>query len=149
VSATETASTSASGWRCPRCNRAFERTRQAHSCRTVSLEDHLRHGPIVQALFDRLVNEVERQIGRCEVVSLPCCIHLRGTYDFLAVLPKRDRLEVRFTLERRVESPRIDRSEQTSRAGHKHRLYLVAPEDVDAEFLGWVAEAYRLREALA
>jgi hypothetical protein len=147
MSATETAATSDAGWRCPRCHRAFERTRQVHSCRTVSLEHHLRHGADVQALFDRLVSEVERQVGPCEAVSLPCCIHLRGTYDFLAVLPKRDRLEVRFTLEREVKSSRIDRSERTSSAGHKHRVHLVSSEDIDAEFLGWVAEAFHLREA--
>jgi hypothetical protein len=147
MSPTQTAPTSDAGWRCPRCGRPFARARQAHSCRTVSLEHHLRHGAAVQALFDRLVHEVEREVGRCEVVSLPCCIHLRGTYDFLAVLPRRDRLEVRFTLARRVESPRIDRSEQTSRAGQKHRVSLASQEDIDAEFLGWVEEAYHLRVA--
>jgi hypothetical protein len=147
MSTTETAPTADAGWRCPRCDRTFARARQAHSCRTVSLEHHLRHGAVIQALFDRLVGEVERQVGRCEVVSLPCCIHLRGTYDFLAVLPKRDRLEVRFTLARRVVSPRIDRSEQTSRTGHKHRLHLASQEDIDAELLGWIAEAYGRQEA--
>jgi hypothetical protein len=83
--------------------------------------------------------------NRAELVSLPCCIHLAATDDFLAVLPKRDRLEIRFTLHRRLDSPRIRACSQTSRTSYKHSIDVSQVEDIDAELLGWLREAYRLR----
>jgi hypothetical protein len=44
-----------------------------------------------RAHFEHLVDEVNSKVGRCEVLSLPCCIHLVGKFDFLAVLAKKER----------------------------------------------------------
>jgi hypothetical protein len=80
-------------WRCPRCNRAFAR-------KAAQLPDRERRGALrTQGCRPRpLRSTAEGAVysGRKLVVSLPCCIHLYGEYDFLAVLPKKDRLEIRF-----------------------------------------------------
>ena len=73
----------------PRCGRAFGRRRQQHSCKRVSLESHFEGRDTSRPLFDHLLDELNVRIGRCEVVSLPCCIHLYGEYEFLAALPRR------------------------------------------------------------
>lgn len=131
-------------WQCPKCNRTFSRTRQPHSCRTVSLDDHLRQdGP--RSLFARLVAEVTSDVGKCDVLSLPCCIHLVGRYDFLAVLPKKDRLEVRFVLERELTDPRVKRSVPVSKKLFKHCVDIETAEDIDEVMLEWIREAYHLR----
>ena len=130
-------------WRCPKCNRAFRRTRQPHSCRTVSLESHLRHGE-QRAHFEHLVDEVNSKVGRCEVLSLPCCIHLVGKFDFLAVLAKKERLEIRFVLKRELASSRVQRSARISKTQYKHCVDVQAAEDIDEELLSWVREAYYL-----
>jgi hypothetical protein len=75
----------------------------------VSLEEHFERKEASRNFFDHLLNEVTSEVGRCEVVSLPCCIHLHGEHDFLAVLPKKDRLEIRFTLPRELKNPRVRR----------------------------------------
>ena len=133
-------------WRCPRCKRAFTRRGQQHSCRTVSLEEHFERKEASRSFFDHLLNEVTSEVGRCEVVSLPCCIHLHGEHDFLAVLPKKDRLEIRFTLLRELKNPRVRRSAQISKTSYKHSVDIYAPEEIDEEFLGWLREAYHLRD---
>jgi hypothetical protein len=97
------------------------------------------------SLFDALLAAIENRVGPCGVVSLPCCIHLAATDDFLAVLPKSDRLEIRFTLHRRLDSPRIRACSQTGRTLHKHSVDVSQVEHIDAELLGWLREAYRLR----
>lgn len=130
-----------SAWRCPKCNRAFKRTRQPHSCKTVSLDDHFRSGEL-QSLFEHLLDEVNRNFGKCLVFSLPCCVHLAGKHDFLAVLPKKGRLEIRFVLERELTDPKVRRSAQISKALYKHSVDVRANEDIDETLLGWMQEAY-------
>jgi len=49
---------------------------------------------IAKELFEYLLQKIELNIGKCKIVSLPCCVHLYGTYDFLAALPKKDSIEI-------------------------------------------------------
>jgi hypothetical protein len=135
------------GWRCPRCDRVFRRTRQQHSCRTVRLEEHVAPGDAMREVFDELLARVHREIGAAEVVVLPCCIHLSGTHDFLAVLPRKARLEVRFSLRREIESPRITHATRISDTKYKHSTDVATVHDIDEELLGWLREAYHLEDA--
>jgi hypothetical protein len=111
----------------------------------VPIDAHLPPRSAARSLFDALLAAIENRVGPCGVVSLPCCIHLAATDDFLAVLPKSDRLEIRFTLHRRLDSPRIRACSQTGRTLHKHSVDVSQVEHIDAELLGWLREAYRLR----
>jgi hypothetical protein len=146
MSATQPAVTPPPRWRCPDCGRGFTRVRQSHSCRSVALDEHLRDEG-ARALFERLLTIVRADVGACEVVSLPCCIHLAATYDFLAVLPRRDRLEVRFVLPRRLDDPRITHWSQTGAHAYKHAVDVTDPDDLDPTLLGWIREAYQLPNA--
>jgi hypothetical protein len=132
------------GWRCPRCSRVFRRTGQQHSCRTVSLEEHLAHDDAMRPVFDELLARVRREIGAADIVALPCCIHLAGSEDFLAVLPRRRWLELRFTLRRELDSPRITHATRISSTKHKHSTNIATVQDIDGELLGWLREAYHL-----
>lgn len=133
-------------WRCPVCARSFTRRNQPHSCKRVPVEAHFAHDGTSRRLFDALLDGVDAHVGPCDVVSLPCCIHLAATDDFLAVLPKRDRLELRFTLHHPLHSPRILACAQISRDAHKHRVDVSAVEDIDPELLGWLRDAYCRRD---
>jgi hypothetical protein len=132
-------------WRCPVCQRIFRRARQPHSCRSVDLEDHFRRNKALRPLFGRLLDALHAQVGTCEVVSLPCCIHLFGTHDFAAVLPKKDRLEVRFALGRELKDPKVTRSAQIGRTAYKHSVDVAADGEIDETLLGWLREAYDAR----
>lgn len=129
-------------WRCPSCSRVFRRVRQPHSCRTVDLEEHLPRGDALRSLFDHLLSELNSRVGRCEVVSLPCCVHLFGTHDFLAVLPRKERLEIRFTLQRELENSRVKLSARISKTSYKHSVDIRVREDIDETLLSWLREAY-------
>src|SRR4030043_1753745 len=97
-------------WTCPNCKRIFEKTKQPHTCRQVALERHFKNKDKAKELFDCLVNQINGKIGKCRVISIPCCIHLFGNYDFLAALPKKDKLEIRFALDRKLDSPGLKQS---------------------------------------
>lgn len=133
-------------WTCPVCGRIFERKGQSHSCKKVELESHFSGKDEANALFNRLVEKISVEIGSVQIISIPCCVHLFGTYDFLAALPKKDRLEVRFALMRRFEHARITACVPISVSAYKYSLDLMGITDLDAELMAWLTEAYHLKD---
>ena len=133
-------------WTCPKCERVFKKKSQPHSCRKVSIESHFENKEIAKEIFDYLVSMVNKEIGKCQIVSIPCCIHLFGSFDFLASLPKKDRLEIRFGLNRKLDSPRLKQAVPTSTRGYKNCIDVSRKEEIDAELIGWTSEAYHLND---
>lgn len=60
------------------------------------------------------------------------------------MLAKKERLEIRFVLERELGNSRVQRSARISRTLYKHSVDVQADDDIDEELLGWVREAYHL-----
>jgi hypothetical protein len=134
-------------WTCPKCHRVFEKTAQSHSCHTVSLEEHFKHKDKAKKLFDYLLRIINTKIGTGKIISLPCCVHVFGSYDFIAVLPKKDRLEIRFGLNRIIDGSRIKQSIPISTTGFKHCLDIYNEKDIDEELVKWLIESYHLKES--
>lgn len=85
-------------------------------------------------------------IGRVKVISLPCCIHLFGKYDFLAALPKKEGLEIRFALKRVIDNPRLKQSVPLSTKFFKNCFEITSEKEIDDEFIGWLEESYHLKD---
>lgn len=132
-------------WTCSKCNRIFEKKAQPHSCQKVSIEEHFNKKKKARELFDFLVKTINEKIGKCEVVSIPCCIHLFGHNDFLAALPKRDRLEIRFALDRKLDSSRLKQSVLVSSKNVKNCIDLSSVKEIDKELIRWLEESYGLK----
>ncbi|RJR25768.1 hypothetical protein C4578_00850 [Candidatus Microgenomates bacterium] len=133
-------------WICEKCGRVFEKTNQPHSCKKVPLEQHFKGKAKAKELFDFLVEQVNRKIGKCKIVSIPCCVHLFGTYDFLAALPKKDKLEIRFALDRRLDSTRLKTCVPMSTKIFKNCIDIKLKEEIDEEFIDWVKQSYSLKK---
>jgi hypothetical protein len=133
-------------WKCPKCNRIFEKAKQPHSCKKISLEQHFKNKEKARELFDFLIKEIKSEIGECQIISLPCCVHLFGKYDFLAALPKKDKLEIRFSLNRVLDSPRLKQSVPVSSKYYKNCVDLFETAEIDEEIIKWLTESYRLRQ---
>jgi len=134
-------------WTCSHCNRTFRNTNQQHSCKIVPLELHFKNKEKAKELFDCLVQKTEKDIGKCRIVSLPCCFHLFGSYDFLAALPKKDGVEIRFALDRKLNTPRMKISVLMSSKIVKNCFDIHSKQEFDEEFMGWVKESYFLNTA--
>lgn len=132
-------------WTCPKCGRIFARKKQPHTCDTVALEEHFINKKKAKEIFGHLLKQVNEKIGKCQIISLPCCIHLFGKYDFLAALPKKDRLEIRFALDRKLDSPRLGQFVSVSSKHFKNCLDINSIGEVDRELLKWLNEAYNLK----
>ena len=59
-------------------------------------------------------------------------------------MPRRDWLNGHLVLARRIDSPRFLRIEALSPRNVVHAFRLAGPGEVDQEFAGWLAEAYRV-----
>lgn len=132
-------------WTCPKCGRIFQIANQPHSCKKVSLESHFANKEKAKELFDLLHQRIDKKIGKTKIISLPCCVHLFGTYDFLAALPKKDGVEIRFALDRKLNTPRLKVSVPMSKKVFKNCFEINNKKDLDKEFIGWLKESYYLK----
>jgi len=133
-------------WTCPKCGRIFTKTGQPHSCKSVPLEKHFENKEKAKDLFFYLVEQINRRVGKCKTISLPCCIHLFGNYDFLAALPKKDSLEIRFALNKKVDGPRLKQFVPMSAKVFKNCFDITKKEELDNEFIGWLKQSYHLKD---
>ncbi len=131
-------------WICNKCKRVFKRTNQQHSCKTVSIEQHFRNKELAQDLFYYLFKQINNEIGQCKTISLACCIHLFGNYDFLAILPHKDRLEIRFAYKGNIKSSRVTQSVNLSKNLIKICIDIKNKEDINSELIDWLRISYFL-----
>ena len=128
---------------CPRCGRTFANRNQTHTC--AQLSDVDRHfvnaAAAVRSCFDRVLAEVSR-CGPVEVLAQKSRIALHVRMSFAAFMPRRQWLDGHLILVRTVDSPRFRQVEVYSPRNILHAFRLTGPEQVDAEFAGWLAEAY-------
>ena len=132
-------------WTCTKCERVFEKAKQPHSCHKIPLKEHFKNKEKAEKLFNYLVERVNN-IGKVKIISIPCCIHLFGKYDFLAALPKKDGLEIRFVLNRVLSGPRLKQSVPMSTNVFKNCFEITSEKEVDNAFIGWLEESYHLKD---
>jgi hypothetical protein len=132
-------------WRCPSCGRTFANRNQTHTCaRLGDLDRHFAgKDPAVRATFDRVV-EVVSAHGPVEVLPERTRIALHVRMSFAAFTPRPRWLDGHLVLARAIESPRFRRVETYSARNILHAFRLTAPDEVDDEFGGWLAEAYQV-----
>jgi hypothetical protein len=129
-------------WRCGKCGREFANRNQSHACGTYDLEHHFRGKPAsIRALFDRVVAAVNA-VGPARVLPEKTRIAFQVRMSFAQITPRRQWLDGHVVLARRLESPRFRRIDTISRRNHVHVFRITRPGEIDAEFRGWLAEAY-------
>jgi hypothetical protein len=134
-------------WACPTCGRTFANPNQTHTCAAPGdLDRHFAgRDPAVRAIFDRVLAAFAG-IGPVTVLPEKTRIALHVRMSFAAFTPRARWLDGHLVLARRIESPRFRRIETYSPRNVLHAFRLAAPDEVDDEFTGWLAEAYRVGE---
>jgi hypothetical protein len=130
-------------WTCPRCGRTFANRNQTHTCAPLSdVDSHFAGSePVARATFERLLAAV-RALGPVEVLPEKTRIALHVRMSFAAVMPRRRWLDGHLILARSIDHPRFRKVEVYSPRNVLHAFRLAGPREVDAEFTGWLAEAY-------
>ncbi len=132
-------------WVCPKCNRSFANRNATHTCSPLTdLEGHFRgKSEQVRATFDAVVDAVTR-FGPVTILPEKTRIALQVRMSFAAFMPRRHWLNGHLVLARRIDSPRFTRIEIFSPRNVLHAFRLTSPAEVDAEFVGWLEEAYQV-----
>jgi hypothetical protein len=133
-------------WQCPTCGRRFANRNQSHACGRHDLAHHF-HGaePLVRALY-RKVLAATRAIGPVKVLPEKTRIAFQVRMSFAQVTPRRRWLDGHVVLARRLDHPRFRRVDTISPRNHVHVFRLTRLDEVDAEFAGWLREAYAVGE---
>jgi hypothetical protein len=133
-------------WKCQKCGREFPRQNQTHSCKIWPIENHFKNKELARSLFDEFVKRIREDVGEFEVRSLQCCIHLDTHFTFVAVFPMKDRIRLHFSVDHKIESPRIAEWSQYSKKRFMHRVEIKNREEINIEIIKWIKEAYNFRE---
>lgn len=128
-------------WRCPKCGRDFARQDQSHSCVSISVEEHFRgKQDRLRGVFRRLHNAL-RRTGPVRVDAVKSAINLADRFHFAMIYVQKDGLKVEFALDRRLDDPRVIRTQDLSSNRVIHFVKVTREEEVDSQLLGWLREA--------
>jgi hypothetical protein len=134
-------------WLCPSCGRTFANRDQTHTC--APLGDLDRHfagtAPAVRACFDAVLAAVAA-FGPVSVLPEKTRIALHVRMSFAAFTPRRAWLAGHLVLARTVDGPRFGTVQVISPHNVVHVFRLRGPDEVDGEFVAWLAEAYAVGE---
>jgi hypothetical protein len=97
----------------------------------------------VYATYRRLLAALE-QIGPFTEDSKKTSIHLVKTTAFAGVHPRKSHLYLNIRTAQPLSSGRVHKTEQVSKNRYHNEVKLTAPDEVDAELIGWLSEAYAL-----
>ncbi len=129
-------------WTCPKCGRRFISVNRNHSCGRYHLEDHfMGKEPIVRVLYD-LLFETLQQFGPVEAFPIKTRIIFQAEVQFAAATPMRRWLDGYLWLRRQAAHPRIRKIEMGIFRDYGHLFRLKRPEDLDAELIDLLHEAY-------
>ncbi len=97
----------------------------------------------VRKSYDRLLKSA-RKFGPVSEEPKKTSIHLMNRRAFAGVATCKSTLVLTIKSDRKLSSPRIYQSEQTSANRFHHEVKLTSPAEVDAELLQWLRDAYAL-----
>ena len=130
-------------WTCPKCGAKFVTRNMWHGCGDYSVEKFLEgKGPRARELFERFVGLIAA-CGPFETAPAKTRVAFMAWVRFAAVLRLSDRgMTVSFGLPRRLEHPRIGRTEEYGSGWYGHLVRVTSHEEMDAEMLQWLRESY-------
>lgn len=129
-------------WRCPRCGHRFVTKNLWHSCGRYRIASHFAGKPSrLRAAFRRWV-AIARECGPVTVYAQKTRIVFQVRVRFGGAVVRSKWLDAGLWLRRRIEHPRLVRTEDFGRLGYVHHFRLEQPSDIDAELETLMCEAY-------
>ena len=108
--------------------------------------------PLYQTWESRILAEVEHVTVKVQKTQITFAN--RRQFACVSLLPARrakdrpeDYITVTLGLNRRLDSPRVDKASEPYPGRWTHHLLIASPEEVDGELLGWAREAAAFAES--
>jgi hypothetical protein len=110
----------------------------------VSIASHfVGKEPATRKIYDRLLKTSSR-FGLIIEDPKKTSIHLVNRTAFAGVATQKSGILLTIKSQRKLDSPRIRKTEQASSRRFYHYLKLSSPAEVDAELAAWLKAAYEL-----
>jgi hypothetical protein len=109
-----------------------------------SVESHFENkDAAVRKIYEGLLKSAKK-FGPVSEEPKKTSIHLMNQTAFAGVATRKSALVLTIKSDRKLSSPRIHKSEQTSANRFHHEVKLASPAEVDAELVQWLKDAYAL-----
>jgi hypothetical protein len=99
--------------------------------------------PVVREIYDQLKKAI-RRFGPLIEEPKKTSIHIVNKTALAGVATRKGHIVLTIKSDRKLGSPRIFKSEQTSASRFHHEIKLTSPAEVDKELIGWLEDAYEL-----
>jgi len=100
----------------------------------------------VRGTYARLIEQLHT-LGGVHEDAKQTCIHLApapGATAFAGVHPRKTGILLNLRTAAPLDSPRVRKTERLSRSRYFNEVLVESPEDVDAQLLAWLRDAYAL-----
>jgi hypothetical protein len=115
-----------------------------HSCVRIPLASHFRGKPRERKkTYDRWISAA-RSCGRVTAYAQKTRITIMARVRFAAAMVRANYLDTHLWMRRRVEHPRLRRTEDFGRLGFVHHFRLEKASDIDPALEALIREAYRV-----
>jgi Domain of unknown function (DUF5655) len=109
-----------------------------------NVESHFENkSPIVREVYDSLIKKV-KYFGKFQVQPHKTSIHLLNQTAFAGVATRKDYLLLTIKTDYPIESSRVTKIEQVSRNRFHLLIKLEATNEINAELIKWLGDAYKL-----
>lgn len=110
-----------------------------------TVEQHFANrAPVVAELYAALLKALE-PLGPVQVEAKQTCLHLCNGAAFAGLHPRKDHWRLEVVTDYALDHPRVVKTQQLSARRYHHAFKLASATDLDAELLGWLADAYSLK----
>ena len=130
-------------WACPRCGHRFVTRNLWHSCVRIPLRTHFAGARATLRPAYRAVLAAARRAGPVRAYAQKTRIVLQARVRFASVIVRAGSLDLGLWLRRRVEHPRMIRTESLGRLGFGVHFRVAAPGDIDSALRALIREARR------
>ena len=111
-----------------------------------TIESHFTNkSPVVREIYDRLMKALQK-FGLVIEEPKKTSIHLVHGSALAGVSTRKGALWLNIRMDHKIASRRINKVEQVSAKRFHNELKLTSPDEVDAELVSWLKEAYQLGE---
>lgn len=108
----------------------------------MSIEEYFSTGPAHERPVYEAVMRHLASVGPVHVEPVSVGIFLKRARSFAQLRPRDKWVALSFSLDRRVDHPTIVRKVVPYSGRYHHVANIRRPEDLDAQLLGWITEAY-------
>ena len=98
---------------------------------------------VVLSIYHRLL-EALRSLGPFQEEPKKTSIHLVQTLGFAGIHPRKSFLYLNLRMNRPLQGERVAKSEQVSKNRYHNEVKITSPDEIDAELIDWLKEAYAL-----